>query len=161
MRAALDRVLPDGLDIDEAVVAGPGSLPERMQASVWRIELPGVDEDTARAALDVPGPRRDRRRTGAKTGRRTLDVRAPVVRAEVSGAAPDALGAIRATMTLVVRQVTPTVRPDDLVVALRDVAGLAPAGPPIAVRLAQGPLDDDGAVGDPLETDRSSTTTPS
>ena len=53
VRADLDRVLPDGLDIDEVVVAGPGSLPERMQASIWRIELPGIDEDTARAALDA------------------------------------------------------------------------------------------------------------
>ncbi|MGI8678798.1 MAG: TIGR03936 family radical SAM-associated protein [Jatrophihabitans sp.] len=160
VRAELDRVLPDGLDIDEAVVAGPGSLPERMHASVWRIELPGIDELTARAALDAFLAREE---IGVervlKSGRRMLDVRTPVLRAEVTGAAPDGTGVIRAIMTLVVRQVTPTVRPDDVVVALRDVAGLAPAGPPIAVRLAQGPLDEGGAVGDPLAADRNSAPT--
>src|SRR6185312_3460993 len=43
LRAALDEVLPDGLDIVDAVPAGPGSLAERIQASRWRIELAGVD----------------------------------------------------------------------------------------------------------------------
>lgn len=162
LRASLDGVLPAGLDIDEAVVAGPGSLAERMHASVWRIELPGVDADTAAAALETFLARDEvsvERMT--KNGRRLLDTRAPVLRATVSGAAPGAGGEVRAILVLVVRQVTPTVRPDDVVVALRDVAGLAPAGPPLAVRLAQGPLDDDGEVGDPLAIDRNvAATTP-
>lgn len=159
LRAELDAVLPPGLDIDEAVVAGPGSLAERMHASVWRIELPGVDESTASAALDTFLARDEvgvERLT--KSGRRVVDTRSPVLRAEVGGAASGALPGPRAIMTMVVRQVTPTVRPDDVVAALRDVAGLAPAGPPVAVRLAQGPLDDDGAVGDPLATDRNPAT---
>ena len=42
---ALDAALPDGLDVLEIVPAGPGSLAERIQASHWRIELPGVDPD--------------------------------------------------------------------------------------------------------------------
>ena len=46
------------------------------------------------------------------------------------------------------------VTPDDVLAALRAVAGLAPVAPPIAVRVAQGPLDDSGAVGDPLAADR-------
>src|SRR4051795_5508867 len=33
LRVALDAALPPGLDILEVVVAGPGSLPERIQAS--------------------------------------------------------------------------------------------------------------------------------
>jgi len=62
-----------------------------------------------------------------------------------------------AILDVVVRQVTPTVRPDDVLAALRLVAGLAPAAPPLAVRLAQGPLDETQqpvAVGDPLVADR-------
>ncbi|SHG47313.1 radical SAM-linked protein [Jatrophihabitans endophyticus] len=161
LRAELDRVLPPGLDVDEAVLAGPGSLAERMVASSWRIELPGVDEVTARAAL---ARFLDRDEVGVerltKSGRRTLDVRSPVVSAAVLGAAEAPSGESRAILGLVVRQVTPTVRPDDVVAALRDVAGLAPTGPPVAVRLAQGPLDDDGAVGDPLAADRNQATTP-
>jgi radical SAM-linked protein len=165
LRLALDAALPAGLDIVEAVPAGPGSLAERMQASAWRIELPGVAPDTAGAAIAafLAAERVEVERL-TKTGRRSIDARAAVVRLEVLGA-PDVLAARdhhgHAIMDLVVRQVTPTVRPDDVVAALRDVAGLAPAGPPVAVRLAQGPLDDDGAIGDPLAIDRNQAATPS
>jgi radical SAM-linked protein len=160
LRTALDSALPEGLDIVEAVVAGPGSLAERMHASAWRIELPGVGVSELHRAVDLFLARADvgvERLT--KDGRRTLDARAPVLRASVSGVAAEAPGASRAILDLVVRQVTPTVRPDDVVAALRDVAGLAPTGPPIAVRLAQGPLDGDGAIGDPLAPDRNQVTT--
>jgi hypothetical protein len=60
----------------------------------------------------------------------------------------------RAILDLVVRQTIPAVRPDDVLAALRAVAGLALEAPPVAVRLAQGPLDDNGGVGDPLAADR-------
>jgi hypothetical protein len=76
------------------------------------------------------------------------------------GAVEPAAGDVRAIMDVVVRQVTPTVRPDDVVAALRDVAGLAPTGPPRAVRLAQGPVDVEGAVGDPLAPDRAAAEEP-
>ena len=56
----------------------------------------------------------------------------------------------RAILEVVVRQVTPTVRPDDVLTALRSVAGFAPSRPPRATRLAQGPVDDAGVVGNPL-----------
>lgn len=151
LRADLDAVLPDGLDIVEAVPAGPGSLADRIEASQWRIELPGVSEADAAGALAAflacPELRVERI---TKSGRRTVDVREPVVRAVVA-AAP---AADRAILDIVVRQVTPAVRPDDVVAALRDVAGLAPVLPPIAVRLAQGPIDERGVVGDPLIPDR-------
>ena len=157
LRAALDAALPPGLDVLEAVPAGPGSLAERIVASAWRIELPGVDEDAARAAVeaflaaDEVGVERL-----TKNGRRTVDTRAPIVSLIVSGAAAGASGERRAILDMVVRQVTPAVRPDDVVAALRAVAGLAPAAPPVAVRLAQGPLDAHGTVGDPLAPDRES-----
>jgi hypothetical protein len=38
LRLALDSALPDGLDIVDAVLAGAGSLADRMAASEWRIE---------------------------------------------------------------------------------------------------------------------------
>jgi radical SAM-linked protein len=162
LRAALDGALPDGLDIVEVVVAGPGSLADRMAASDWRIELPGVAEDAARAAVEqflqrdeVPVERL------TKNGRRVVDVRAPVITAEVSGAAVGAGDRQHAILDVVVRQVTPTVRPDDVVTALGIVAGLAPAAPPLAVRRAQGPLDSRNVIGDPLAADRDhATSTP-
>src|SRR5437763_14020329 len=41
LQADLNAALPDGFTVLEAVTAGPGSLAERMEASSWRVELPG------------------------------------------------------------------------------------------------------------------------
>jgi radical SAM-linked protein len=176
---SLDDALPEGLDVVEVVevaATGAGSLADRMQGSHWRVELPGVTPERAQAAvaafLAVPGYAIER---VTKTGRKTVDGRAAVVHATVlpddtginagipartdpgepAARRADATGASRAILDLVVRQVTPAVRPDDVLAALRGVAGLALAAPPVAVRLAQGPLDVSGAVGDPLQEDRS------
>jgi radical SAM-linked protein len=155
LRAALDTALPEGLDVVEAVVAGPGSLAERMEASAWRIELPGVGvaaaQEAVQALLACDEVRVERL---TKNGRREVDVRAAIVSMSISGAAPAGSAPIHATMDVVVRQVTPAVRPDDVVAALRSVGGLAPVAPPVAVRQAQGPLDAQETVGDPLDPDR-------
>jgi radical SAM-linked protein len=151
VRADLDAALPDGLDVLEVVVAGAGSLADRIEASHWQIELPGVSVAEAQAALAAFLARSEvavERLT--KTGRRSIDARAAVVSVVACGRP----GADHAILDLVVRQVTPSVRPDDVLAALRLVAGLAPAAPPLAVRMAQGPLDDNGTVCDPLVTDR-------
>ena len=159
LRADLDAVLPDGLDIVEAVPAGPGGLAERMVASAWRIELPGVALEEAGRAVSALLERDEvavERLT--KSGRRPVDVRAPLVRLTVSAAADDPS---RAILDLVVRQVTPAVRPDDVVAALHAVAGLAPVAPPVAVRLAQGPLGEQDEIEDPLAPDRAAAAPPS
>ena len=41
LAADLDEALPDGLDVLEVVEAAPGSLADRLEASRWRIDLPG------------------------------------------------------------------------------------------------------------------------
>jgi radical SAM-linked protein len=158
LRLALDDALPDGLDIIEAVeipAAGAGSLADRIEASDWRIELPGVAPEAAQAAVEsflATDEYLVERLT--KDGRRQLDARAPVVTLRVSASSIGSGGASNgvpsAILELVVRQVTPAVRPDDVLTALRAVAGLAPSAPPLAVRRAQGPLDASGMVNDPL-----------
>jgi radical SAM-linked protein len=156
---ALDAALSPGLDVLDAVAATSGSLAERIDASAWRIELPEVDTPTARravdaflAAADVPVERL------TKQGRRTLDARAPVVRLAVlqptdvppSGVA----GTPCAILDLVVRQVTPSVRSDDILSGLRVAADLELPVPPRATRLAQGTLTTEGELVDPLAADR-------
>jgi radical SAM-linked protein len=158
LRAAIDAALPDGLDIVDAVEAGGGSLAERMQATSWRVELPGVpgDEASRRVEAFLAAESVEVERL-TKDGRKTVDARRPVVSIAVSDAAEPAGSAPRAILSVVVRLVTPAVRPDDLLAALHSVAGLAldvPRWDYRAVRLAQGPLDGSGAVGDPLAADR-------
>jgi hypothetical protein len=48
------------------------------------------------------------------------------------------------------------VRPDDVLNALRVVAGLVPPVPARATRMAQGRLDGEGRLVDPLQQDRES-----
>ena len=112
LRVALDAALSPGLDVLEAVVAGEGSLADRIDASRWVIEQ-----------SDVP-----------------------------SGAD----GTPCAIIELVVRQVTPAVRPDDVLSGLRVVAGLEPPVPSRVTRLAQGTLTTAGDIVDPLDADRTS-----
>jgi hypothetical protein len=150
--------LSPGLDVLDAVEAAGGSLAERIEASRWRIELPGVEPEAARqavaafrAAAEVPVERL------TKQGRRTLDARAAVTSIDVldQTEAPSEVGAVPcAILDLVVRQVTPSVRPDDVLSGLRVVADLEPPVPPRATRLAQGTVTTQGEIVDPLEADR-------
>jgi radical SAM-linked protein len=168
LRAALDESLPQGIDVLEVVEAPAGtSLPDRIEASHWRIRLPGVDDGAAARAVEaflaaegVPVERL------TKKGLRSLDARAAVARMSVSTSArPEAPGTGDgaatapgdqpcATLDLVVRHQTPAVRPDDVLSGLRSVADLVPPSPPEATRLAQGPLTGSGEVDDPLAPDR-------
>ena len=159
VRESLDAALSPGLDVLDAVEARPGtSLADRIDASAWRIELPGVDPDTLRhavAAFTAAGEVLVERLT--KQGRRTFDTRGAVATISVisESAAPSEVTAVPcAILDLVVRQVTPSVRPDDVLAGLRVVADLEPPVPPRAIRLAQGTLTAQGAIVDPLEADR-------
>jgi radical SAM-linked protein len=156
---ALDAALAPGLDIVEAVEAHGGSLGERIEASRWRLELPGVDPDALRHAveafLDAPQVMVERL---TKQGRRAMDARAPVISLTMIDIEPEAPSEVSvvpcAILDLVVRQVTPSVRPDDVLSGLRVVAGLEPAVPPRATRLAQGMLSAHADLVDPLAADR-------
>lgn len=157
---ALDAALSPGLDVLDAVVATPGtSLAERMQASRWRLELPEVESDSlerAVAAFRKADEILVERLT--KQGRRRFDVRSPVIAITVCDAqvAPSGVaGAPCAILEFVVRQVSPSVRPDDVLAGLRVVAHLEAPVPPRATRLAQGLVTAQGEVVDPLEADRS------
>lgn len=152
--ADLSRALPTGLDVLTVAEAVGPSLGERLtgesSASVWQIRFDGVAVAELREALasllatsSVLVPR------STKSGRTEVDVRAALISASVQENSPD--GVPCAILDAVVRHGTPSVRPDDVLAGLRDVAGLAPTVPPVATRLAQGPLDETtGAVLDPL-----------
>lgn len=141
VRLALDEALPPGLDIVEVVEAQGAGLAERIEASYWRVELAEVDVAAVRTAVEaflaVESAPVDKL---TKDGRRTVDARPPVVLARVSE--PDDPGQMAhcAILDLVVRHATPTVRPDDVLTAMRQVGALSTPVRPMVTRLAQGLL---------------------
>jgi radical SAM-linked protein len=158
IRAALDRALPPGLDITEAVEAGPGALADRLQASIWQIDLPGLSPDDA-AVKDVVhrflAAERVEVQRMTKAGLRTFDAREAIIRIDVDGDSTSSPSPACAILRVVVRHATPAVRPDDVLSAFRAVTDFAPPSPPLVTRLAQGLLDEaDGSVTDPLVPDR-------
>jgi radical SAM-linked protein len=152
IRLQLDDALPDGLDVLQVVPASGNKLPDRLQASIWQVELPGIDPATAGRAVDTLMSREtvDVERI-TKKGPRTVNIRAAMVIAKVTDRVAQVGDQSCAILHMVVRHTTPAVRPDDVLTALRLQADLAPPSPPRMTRLAQGPLDGvSGAVADPL-----------
>jgi radical SAM-linked protein len=153
VHAALDEALPEGLDLLEVVPSAGGSMADRLEASVWRLTLDQVGVEEARAAVDALLATEEvlvERMT--KKGLRTFDARAAIL--DVSVAEPEATRPGCAILQVVLRHGTPSVRPDDVLAALREASGreLSTA---LAQRVAQGPLAlGDGTVGDPLAPDR-------
>ncbi|EFQ83628.1 radical SAM-linked protein [Aeromicrobium marinum DSM 15272] len=143
VRAALDASLPPDLDLIDVAVAAPGALADRLEASLWLVDLPGADVGEVRAAIDAALAAEAltvERMT--KRGLRDIDVRSALV----SLTCEDTGDGVQ--IAAVVAVTVPTVRPDDVVTALR-AHGLQVPGAPVATRAAQGPLVD-GTVGDPL-----------
>jgi len=158
VQQALDTALPHGLDIVQVVEVRPGdpALADRLEASEWTLAFRGIpDEALAGAVASFVDSDRIEVTRVLKAGPRTFDARGPVLAIEVENADTMDRGPGRpagcAILRMVVRHTTPAVRPDDVLTALRAVAGLEPPSPPVVTRLAQGPLRD-GAVGvaDPL-----------
>ncbi|WP_049575737.1 TIGR03936 family radical SAM-associated protein [Nonomuraea sp. SBT364] len=164
----LDRSLPPGLDVLDVVEAAPGALADRLEVSEWEVRLPGADRELAVVAAEkflAAGTVEVERLT--KKGPRRFDAREAVLRLTALSAtgsdgtdrtAAQVAGQSCVILRMVVRHVTPAVRPDDVLTGLRLVADFAPPVPPEVTRLAQGPLDvRTGALADPLDLDRETT----
>ena len=163
----LDEALPIGLDVIEIVEATTSEFAATLEASEWHFsisapaeiadQIPGAIA-TFLAADEVMVERM------SKNGLRRFDVRSAVLSLaeqappevpEVTDGNSTAMGerALRsAILEAVIRHGSPSVRPDDLLAALR-IEGLASRA--IVTRLAQGPFDERaGAVTDPFGPDR-------
>src|SRR5208282_1145916 len=128
-----------------------------LEASQWRVVLPGVGPAAAQRAVagfltlgEAPVERL------TDKGVRRLDARAAVVEmnvvemnvVEMGPTTADPDGGQRAAVTgyedcailrMVVLHTAPAVRPEDVLTALREQAGIVPSSPPMTTRLAQGP----------------------
>lgn len=169
LRADLDGSLPPGLDVLDVVEARVGSLADRLECSIWEIRLAGAEPAEARAAVErfLAAERVEVERM-TKKGLRRFDAREAVVvltadedvvtltaHEEIDRTADREPVRPCAILRMVVRHVTPAVRPDDVLTGLRLVADFTPPSPPAVTRLAQGPLDAlTGETADPLDLDR-------
>jgi radical SAM-linked protein len=137
----LDAALPDGIDVIDVTEEAASLGAMAFEASLWDVALPGIGQDQAAAAAEafLASDAVEVERLTSK-GIRTMDARAAVVSIEAGWRAAGEAGAGYAILRMVVRHLTPAVRPDDILAALRRVAGLAPSAPALVTRLAQGPL---------------------
>ena len=141
VRDRLNAALPDGIDVID-VTEEAGSLGAvTFEASQWEVALPGVGRDEAAAAAEtfLAQDSVEVERLTSK-GMRRMDARAAVVTLQADWRPADERDAGYAILRMVVRHLTPVVRPDDILTALRRVAGLVPSSPPLVTRLVQGPL---------------------
>jgi len=141
VRDRLDAALPAGIDVIEVTdLATAEAL--RLEASHWQIVLPGVaPADAARAAEEFLAAASAEVDRLTSKGVRRLDTRAAVLSMELDRRAAQERDAGCAILRMVVRHMTPAVRPDDILVALRRMSALAPSSPPLVTRLAQGPIE--------------------
>jgi radical SAM-linked protein len=145
VRDRLNAALPDGIGVIEVLeldggLSGDGGL--RLEGSHWRVVLPGVaPAEAARAVAEFLAAESVLVERSTSKGTRRLDARAAVLTVVLDERAAQDGYAGCAILRMVVRHLTPAVRPDDILSALYAVAGLAPSSPALVTRLAQGPLD--------------------
>ena len=146
VRVQLDAALPDGIDVIEVYDLAAAPAPQ-LEASEWQVVLPGVAPVAAASAVEafLAAAHAEVDRL-TSNGVRRLDARAGVVslaldqRAAADGAQECVI------LRMVVRHLTPAVRPEDILVALRRMSALEPSSPAVVTRLAQGPLGSDAVA---------------
>ena len=146
---ALAEALPDGLDVVEVVVSPGGSLSDLLEASRWRLDVPGTEDEVAAEVTAFLAADSVTVQRMTKKGLRDLDARSAVLALSVAGA-----DAPTVTLELVLRHLVPAVRPDDVLAGMASLAGREALGVPLLTRLEQGPLDlgdtENPQVRDPL-----------
>src|SRR5215469_9619538 len=153
VRVRLDEALPDGIDVIEVADLAEAEAP-RLEASEWEVVLPGVSPEEAALAVEafLAAPYAEVERL-TSNGVRRLDTRAGVASLEVDRRATTEGQQGCAILRMVVRHLTPAVRPEDILAAFRAMCALEPSSPAVATRLAQGPLGSDIAADGHTEAD--------
>lgn len=140
----LDEALPPGLDVVEVVESPGGSLADLLEASRWLVLVASAPQEAAAAVEAFLGRDEVLVERMTKKGMREFDARHAVVSMTCE---PAGTGS---SLDVVVRHTVPSVRPDDVLTALAQVAPFDAGPAPLMTRLAQGRLLESGDVVDPL-----------
>lgn len=155
--AALNASLPEGLDVIDVADAAdlPGALADHLQGSVWALRFRGAQpggltatelDDLVTTFLAAPQLLVTRM---MKKGPRELDVREAVLDlVRAPGPVPGVTAEEGDVILLAsVLHTTPTVRPEEIWMALRELAGTDLARP-VGTRVRQGPVRDGQVAAD-------------
>jgi radical SAM-linked protein len=161
LQVELDAALPPGLDIIEVVVATSSDFSARLEASLWEMEICAPAPEVTGAIEQLLRSTEVLVERMTKSGLRVFDARSAILLMEcvsqssVTGPADTQMTPECVILHVVVRHITPSVRPDDVLTALKQVGNLVPLKPVRVTRLAQGPLTEVGIlIGDPFDPDR-------
>jgi len=161
LRVELDAAMPPGLDIIEVIEVTSSDFAARLQASRWEMEICAPRAEVMGAVGDLLGSDEVLVERMTKSGMRIFDARSAILLMEsvshtsVTAPADNQTPPVCVILHVVVRHVTPSVRPDDVLTALKQVGNLVPLKPVRVTRLAQGPLTEVSmSIGDPFDPDR-------
>lgn len=161
LQVELDAALPPGLDIIEVIVATSSDFSARLEASLWEMEICAPAPEVMGAVGELLSATEVLVERMTKSGMRVFDARSAVLQMEsvpqglVTAPAEHQMPPECVILNAVVRHITPSVRPDDVLTALKQVGNLVPLKPVRVTRLAQGPLNEVGiSIGDPFDPDR-------
>lgn len=152
----LSAALPEGFAVRECAESRTGSVADGLEASQWRVQMAGTAAADLVAAMDRLAAAGDVtvERLG-KSGVKQVPVGAALVSCDIADGESAGAPADCAILQVVVRHVTPSVRPEDVLSALVEHADLAAPASVVYTRLAQGPLrGNPPAVGDPISETR-------
>lgn len=149
----LSTALPPGLDVVAVVESPGGALAERLQASLWRLLVPVPPGELADAVAALLAADEVLVERMTKRGLREFDARSAVVSLTVVAVPGEDADQDEESseLALVLRHQEPAVRADDVLTALIRVGQLDRLPAALVTRVAQGPLAEDGSVGDPFE----------
>jgi radical SAM-linked protein len=138
----LNAALPDGIEVIDVTEDERGLPASQLVASEWHVILPGLPSHVVAPAVQkfLALEHAEVERLTNK-GMRRMDARLAVVSIDVD-AAPTGDAALR----MIVKHTVPTVRPDDVLTALRKLSDVTPDAPPLMTRLAQGSISESGVV---------------
>jgi radical SAM-linked protein len=147
VRERLNAALPDGIEVIN-VSEGAGGLPaSQLVASEWQVILPGLPpRDVASAVQEFLALEHAMVERLTSKGMRRMDARPAVIAIDLLASDGASASAGDATLRMIVKHTVPAIRPDDVLMAMREVSGVTPDAPPLMTRLAQGSISESGVV---------------